>query len=379
LKNAGIHIRVGIDGRDLQIAKTGSKTYLSELLNAAEGLSNEELAFVQLKPFFPLLKLNGKLGKLIKHIQFIWWKQISLPLLAKLKKCDVLICTDYFLPSLKLGIKHLVVFHDAFFWEYPSHYNQFWLKLFYTWAVPAAKRADRILVPSLYVQQRIMHFINVDDHQLSVVYEAPKTFENSQKANGGDKNVKEDIPYLLHVGALSKHKNLPFLIKAFKRALETSKQNWRLILVGGAGNSTSDDDSELIKNTIQEHGLEDKVLLEGYLSDDEVSFYYQKASSYIFPSYNEGFGLPLLEAMRFNLPIAAANNTSLPEIGKDAAIYFDPFNMEDMAGAIQKIMGRDETTLSTLSKQTKVLSSYSWSKAVLEIKAICYSISEYHH
>jgi len=379
LKNTGKHIRVGIDCRDLLIAKTGSKTYLSEFLLAAKGLSNDDIEFIQLSPFFPLLKLSGRFGKLIKHIQFICWKQISLPLLVKVKKCDVLICTDYFLPSLKLGIKHIVVFHDAFFWEYPEHYNQFWLKLFHAWAVPAAKRADRILVPSMYVQQRIMHFMNIKDHQLSVVYEAPKTFENSQKANGGDKNMKEDIPYLLHVGALSKHKNLPFLIKAFKWALDSSKQDWRLILVGGAGNSTSDDDSELIINTIQEHGLEDKVLLKGYLSDDEVSFFYQKASGYIFPSYNEGFGLPLLEAIRFNLPIAAANNTCLPEIGKDAAIYFDPFNMEDMAGAIQKIMGRDETILSTLSNQSSVLSSYSWSKAVLEIKAICYSISEYHH
>lgn len=145
--------------------------------------------------------------------------------------------------------------------------------------------------------------------------------------------------------------------------------------MGGSVNSSNDDDTLQIKNTILGEGLEGKVLLTGYLNDDKVGEYYRNASGYIFPSYNEGFGLPMLEAMRFNLPIAAANNTCLPEIGKDAAIYFDPYNLDDLAGSIQKIITRDKDVLEALARQSAVLSSFSWDKAALEITAICCSIS----
>ncbi|MFZ9301403.1 MAG: hypothetical protein ACO23V_10555, partial [Chitinophagaceae bacterium] len=108
------NIRVGIDCRDLLIAKTGSKTYLSELLKAAGLLEVDDITFIQLKPLFKTVQSQSIFGKIFKHIQFICWKQISLPFLAKIYRCDILICTDYFLPSLKFGVKHIVVFHDAF-------------------------------------------------------------------------------------------------------------------------------------------------------------------------------------------------------------------------------------------------------------------------
>ena len=365
------HNRVGVDCRDLLIAKTGSKTYLAELLSAAEDLGSDEITFMPLRPFIQIIKLRGKVGKLLMHIQFIFWKQITLPLLAKFNKCDLLLCTDYFLPSLKFGLKHVVVFHDAFFWEYPSHYNQLWLKLFHEWAVPAAKRAEAILVPSSYTKQNILQRMHVDDGKVHVVYEAPKSFlENKGIVNLGKENNNE-THYLLHVGVLSKHKNLPFLIRAFKLAIQHGDNVWKLILVGGKVHSIADDDFSSIKSTIQELGLENQVILKGYLKDEEVAHYYRNASGYVFPSYNEGFGLPMLEAMRFNLPIAAANNTCLPEIGKDAAIYFNPFNMDELVHALHKLMQRDGEVLKSIEHQHDVLSKYSWKQAALEITAIC--------
>jgi glycosyltransferase involved in cell wall biosynthesis len=366
------NIRVGIDCRDLLIAKTGSKTYLSEILKVSREIDNQDISFIELSPFFQPIQSKGIFGKIFKHIQFYCWKQFSLPILAKMKKCDVLICTDYFLPSLKFGLKHIVVFHDAFFWEYPSHYSRLWLKLFHKWAVPAALRADRILVPSNYVKKQLMNFLHTDPHKLSVVYEAPKTF-GAKLVSGNF--VESRNPFLLHVGALSKHKNLPFLIRAFKKATSGSLSEWQLILIGGSGNSKSDDDTNSIKKIIADEGLEGKVLLKGYLKDEEIRDYYTRASGYIFPSYNEGFGLPLLEAMCFNLPVAAANNTCLPEIGKDGAIYFNPFNMDELVNILGKIIRKDEDVLRTIKHQTTVLSQYSWNKSLLEITAICTSIS----
>ena len=101
MKNKSRHIRVGIDCRDLLIAKTGSKTYLSELLKAAGNLDEDDVRFIQLKPLFKPVQSRTILGKIFKHIQFVCWKQMVLPFLTKIYRCDILICTDYFLPSLK--------------------------------------------------------------------------------------------------------------------------------------------------------------------------------------------------------------------------------------------------------------------------------------
>ena len=375
MKTSSSYKRVGIDCRDLFVAKTGSKTYLSELIKASQALNNAEIEYIQLFPFVPIITLKGNIGKIIRHLQFFFWKQISLPLLVRLKRCDVLICTDYFLPTIKGSKKHVVVFHDAFFWEYPHHYNRLWLKLFHGWAVPAAKNADRIIVPSEYVKNRLCQFMHVDSDKLSVVYEAPKSFDTNENTTTTSIELQKFYPYLLHVGAMSKHKNLPLLIRAFKLALTSSAEEWHLVLIGGSGNSTADDDSAFVRETIEQENLKGRVHLVGYIEDKELAFYYANASGYVFPSYNEGFGLPLLEAMKFGLPIAAANNTCLPEIGKNAAIYFDPRNMNEMASAMTEIMGKGEEITAAIRHQTTVLSGYSWEKAALEITAICKGIT----
>ena len=208
------------------------------------------------------------------------------------------------------------------------------------------------------------------------ISEAPKTFDLKITSTENEKNIKSFQPFLLHVGTLSKHKNIPFLIKAFRKALVSTHENWKLILVGVPGHSKNDDDSIQIKDAIEEEGLSDKVILVGHCSDAELMTYYSEASGYVFPSYNEGFGLPLLEAMQFNLPIAAANNTCLPEIGKEAAIYFDPFNMDETVHAIQKIFHADEEVIKSISNQPSVLAQYSWNKAALEISNICLGLMQ---
>ncbi len=368
-------IRVGLDCRDLFIATTGSKTYLSELISASTNMKNVQIEFVELYPFFPMLNIKGRLGKICKHIAFIVWKQFFLPLRASFKNCDVLICTDYFLPSYEWGKKHIAVFHDAFFWEYPQHYNRFWLRLFHLWAVPAAKRADCILVPSHYAKSRLMQFMHLSDERFAVVYEAPKSFNKTENSHESfSMGVLSDAKYLLHVGVLNKHKNLTSLIKSFKTALSPNDSHWHLVLIGGAAQSQLDDDSIAIRETIEALGLTQQVHLLGYVKDDVLAHYYSKASGYIFPSYNEGFGLPLLEAMRFGLPIAAADNTCLPEIGKNAAIYFDPHNVSDIAKSIKKIMAKDQDVMDSLTNQEAVLSNYTWKKAVLEISTICQQV-----
>jgi len=369
-------LKIAVDCRDLRIAKTGSKTYLSEILSSLKRTKRDNFILIELSPknIFPIS--NNKFLKLLSHLQFIFWKQIQLPFLCFIRKCDILICTDYFLPSFNGRTKNIVVFHDAFFWEYPHHYNRLWLKMFQIWAVAAAKRAYRILAPSKYVKFKLIHYLNVDDDKVCVVYEAPKSINNIDSVNPV-LTFKKSSPYLLHVGSLIKHKNLLFLIRSFGNILKTTNINCCLYLVGGSSNSKLDDETEQIKSLILNEGLNENIILKGYVDDEELTSYYKNASGYIFPSYNEGFGLPILEAMKFRLPIAASNNTCLPEIAKNAAIYFDPYNLLELELAIKKIISIDQDVLDSLSFQSSVLAEYSWDKAALEIYSICYDALGY--
>lgn len=377
MKKSDQHIlKIAIDCRDLQIAKTGSKTYLNELLNAFRLSNFTDVRIIEIHPTKQLEFSNTVLGKIKKHFSFLIWKQIILPFKAVKTNADILLCTDYFLPSIKWGLKHVVVFHDAFFWEYSAHYNRFWLKLFHYWAVPSAKRADAVIVPSNHVKKKLEDFMGIVEDHLKVVYEAPKIFEHTTASVNTENAFMHLKPYLLHVGGFNKHKNLPRLVNAFREAITGNSENWHLVLVGGRGSSAYDDDTAAVKKLIEKYKLQNRVHLTGYVNDDILQDYYLSASGYVFPSYNEGFGLPILEAMKFGLPVAAANNTCLPEIAGDAAIYFDPFNINEMVVALEKIMLHHDEINHSIGNHSLVLKRYSWERSALEITDICRALAD---
>ncbi len=361
---------IGIDCRDLQVASSGTKTYLAEIIKALqETKESPNVRIVLIKPFLPVISGKSFLAKGLKHIQFFCWKQISLPILAMLKNCDVLICTDYFAPCITPGFKNIVVFHDAFFWEYPKHYNALWLQLFKWFAIPAAKNAAKIIAPSNYAKKQILHYLQVPENHIEVVYEAPKAF--SQTISSQPNFKLPTVPYLLHVGVLSKHKNLPRLIEAFAEFLKTAHSPVHLLLVGGKSASVFDDDFNAIQAAITKHQLTNSVTLTGYVNEFHLNDIYKQALAYVFPSYNEGFGLPILEAMSYHLPIAAANNTCLFEVGQDGAIYFNPFDTQQITDSLHVLIYDTISIKACLDAQDAVLQQFSWKKAANEIKNIC--------
>lgn len=365
-------LTIGIDCRDLLKASTGTKTYLHELVEQFKQYPSSSIRFVYLHDPLPMLKGRSYFHKFLEHLFYFTWKQIVLPVKAFFSGCDIVFCTDYFLPIVRLGFKTVVVFHDAFFWEYPAHYNKIWLRLFHLIAVRGAKKSSRIIVPSNYSLSTISKHLQLPNERFSVVYESGKNLV--EKNAGKESELIKGLnghPYFLHVGAFNKHKNLVRLIEAFEKVKQANpEQPVFLILAGQAGGSVFSDDSAFIKEAISNKGLADDVLLPGYVSDEDLSTLYQNALAYVLPSYNEGFGLPALEAMAFQLPVIAANNTCLPEICKDGAIYFDPYDVQDIARQMSLLMLNETERNQIKQNQLPILASYSWSNAAKQIIAI---------
>ncbi len=365
-------LTIGIDCRDLLKASTGTKTYLFELTEQFRQYPTSSVRFVFLHD--PLPKLLGKSywHKLFEHMLFFIWKQIVLPVKAYSNGCDILFCTDYFLPLVRLRFKTVVVFHDAFFWEYPAHYNKIWLRLFHAIAVTGAKKADRIIVPSNYSLGTISKHLQLPLQHFKVVYEAGKSLiKKTGKSTTHPIDGLMGKQYFLHVGAFNQHKNLVRLVDAFYQVKQAHPQAMiYLVLAGQAGGSVFSDDSAAIKEAIRKNGLANDVLLPGYVSDEDLSSLYQHALVYVLPSYNEGFGLPALEAMSFQLPIIAANNTCLPEVCREGAIYVDPFDVQSMAQQMSLLMTDERERKRIVSQQQPIIASYSWPNAADEIMKV---------
>ncbi|MBG6236622.1 glycosyltransferase involved in cell wall biosynthesis [Pedobacter sp. CAN_A7] len=366
---------IGVDIRDLQLAKTGTKTYLEEVCKAFREMNDPMVEFHFLDTPIPVWGTDSNLLKYVEHLRYQLWKQVFLPLKAWAKGCDILFCTDNFVPLIHLGYKTVPVFHDAFFFENPEHYGKLWLELYHSTAIPAAKRSPVIITPTEYAKKQIAKYTDIPLTQLVVVHEGPKSFDLDGSGNNiNSRSIAEIVSgaadYLLHVGSLFKRKNIPALIEAFKLVKDAGYPDLKLVLAGPPAPKKDSNDGQLILEAIKLHRLEKDVIFTGYLSDEELSLVYQHARLYVFPSLNEGFGIPILEAFKHRVPVLVANNTCLPEVGGDAVLQFDPFFPENIADKIKLALADEGLRKELIANGTQRLEQFSWKKTAQELVAI---------
>lgn len=364
-------LTIGVDIRDLRVAKTGTKTYLEELCKAFKQIDQPEIRFHFLDTSFPVYTGNNKVLKWVEHFKYQLWKQLVLPLKAFSKNCDVVFCTDNFVPLIHLGYQTVPVFHDAFFFENPENYGKLWLWLYKKTAIPAAKRAAFVVTPTEYAKKQIHRFTQIPNEKLVVIYEGPKSL-NETKSNHQPGNVLKafsilPLQYILHVGSMFKRKNIPVLIAAFGKIKKAGFEQMKLVLAGPIPSAANETDYKLILEAIEKNQLQNDVILTGYLPDAALNQLYQNALLYVFPSVNEGFGIPVLEAFAHHLPVLVANNTCLPEVGGDAVLQFDPFDTDAVFTAIKTALEDAELRNEMIRKGQIRLQRFSWEKTARQI------------
>ena len=365
--------KIGIDTRDLKIAKTGAHTYLSELCKAIQNNSADlQFEYVFLDTRLPIYTGSSKIGKLWEQINYMIWKQVTLPLKAWQKGCSLVFCTDYFVPYIHLGFTTVPVFHDAFFWEYPTHYNRLWLELFKSFGVSAAKKSSAVVTVTNYAKQQIAKHSGIDAEKIIPIYIGPKTSIAEPQQNNATNNYEQLLnkKYILHVGTIEKRKNLTTLITAFEKYLTTTQQETYLIIVGQKSNKPTLQDNAVFEMVAASSLLKERVVFTGFLPDYQTAELYKHAALYVFPSVNEGFGIPILEAFAHEVPVLVAGNSCLPEVAGGAAISFDPNN----ADALSKLIGQtlnDPALIQSLQQRgTERLTHFMWGKTLDALEAV---------
>lgn len=369
----GRTIVVGIDIRDLKIAKTGTKTYLEEICREfKKGRPGFRFHFFD-SPI-PVYNGRNKVFKLIEHFRFLIWKQVVLPFLSLLRGCDIIFCTDFFVPYLNLNFKTVPVFHDAFFWEYPRHYNKYWLEIFHKIGVSAAKKSAFVIAPTEYAKERIAHFSGLAKNKIISIPEAPKTLISNLVLSTGPLKLKT-TKYFLHIGTFEKRKNLHCLVEALHLLRERGYKDYSLVLCGQVSPKNDMDGSEKLFDAIEDYNLSEYVIMPGYVNDNDLSWYYRNAELYLFPSVNEGFGLPILESFQHDLPVLVANNTCLPEVGGNAVVTFDPYYPKDLADKIIPLLTDAELRSKLIENGRNRLANFSWERTANELIGVFHEIS----
>jgi len=363
-------IVVGIDVRSLKTAQTGTRTYLEELCKSFKNIDDDSIKFHFLDTSAPTLISKNKLFKWIGHVRYQIWKQLILPVKAWYNNCDILFCTDECVPLIRIGYKTVAVIHDAFCFESPESYGKLWLWLYLNTAIPAARKAAFVITPTTYAKKQITFYTKIPDSKLKVIYEGPKTFPLTDTSN--DSSTLKSLritskKYILHVGSMYKRKNLLTLIKAFNEFKKEGHNDIKLVLAGPVPANSIDSDYLAIVNIIESLHLQNEVIITGYLPDEAIGQLYKNALLYVFPSLNEGFGIPILEAFRQDLPVIIANNTCLPEVGGDAAIAFDPYSTDDLLLKINMVLNDAHLQRLMIIKGRDRLSNFSWQNTAVQI------------
>ncbi len=209
----------------------------------------------------------------------------------------------------------------------------------------AVRRADLIMTVSESARRDLIACFRLDRDRVRAVHEAadavfrPLARDAACDAALAAAGLAPDAKFLLYVGGLSPHKNLPRLIEAFTRA---APPDWLLTLVGDLGDGFHSHVPAL-REHVARLRLEARVLFTGYLSDEILVHLYNRSISLAQPSLLEGFGLPAVEAMACGAPVVASRAGSLPEVVGDAGIYFNPRDVEAIARAIAAL--RDDPAL----------------------------------
>jgi glycosyltransferase involved in cell wall biosynthesis len=170
--------------------------------------------------------------------------------------------------------------------------------------------------------------------------------------------------YLVHVGTIEPRKNLTRLVEALQ-LLHEQGLTIPLVVVGGKGWLY-----EGFFQRLEELEIRDRVHLPGYVADADLPALYQGATAAVVPSVYEGFGLPVLEAMACGTPVLASDVSSLPELGGDAARYFDPYSTEDIAAAIRTVWSGDELRVEMSQAGLAQAAKFSWAQAAAETRSL---------
>ena len=290
---------------------------------------------------------------------YVIYFEISLKRALRKINPDVFISTDAYL-CLRSKTPQIAVFHDINFEHFPQDFPRLALWHYKKFFPKYAHKAEKIITVSEFSKQDIIDNYGVEPEKINVVYNG---------ANEGFKPISEEerqkvrlqytsgYQYFMFVGSLHPRKNLVRLFPAFDIFKEKTGSDVKLLIVGEKRWWT-----EPIQKAYEAMRHKDDVVFVGHLQIDELQRVTAAALASVYVSYFEGFGIPIIEAYKCDVPVITSNVTSMPEVAGDAALLIDPFDVNSIASAMELVM--DENVRNSLIEKGRIrCNDFSWDKA----------------
>lgn len=362
-------MRIGIDARSLRV-KGGAQKYTYGLISALLKIDsdNEYYLFYDTQDFIDIKAKNliniaikpfFKKKCLTEILRRSYWTQIKLPKVLKRYKIDVLHSPKFELPYF-CPCKSVVTVLDLVFKVFPESLcfsDRLWWKMF---AFLAAKSASSIISISESTKNDLINFYHADKNRVTVTYLATPT--NYAPVNELSKimeikaKYKLITPFVLYTGTIQPRKNLDSLVNAFNN-LKINGLKHKLVIVGKRGWKYRS-----LFDLINKLNLKKEIIFTDYAAEKDLPYLYSLADLFVYPSFYEGFGLPVLEAMACGVPIITSATSSLPEVTGKSAILIDPKNINDLASAISKVLNNADLREKMITRGLEQAKRFSWEK-----------------
>lgn len=358
---------IGLDGNEANTKeRVGVSVYtlkIVEYLQKNADKNNQFIIFLKNKPQEDLPSEN-KYFKYKIVLGSFFWSQIFLPLALYFQKLSDEQINIFFSPAHYsprfCPYPTVVTVHDLSYFYYPDEFLKKDLYQLTNWTKYSVEKAKKIIVVSKTTKKDLIKFYHIPEEKIEVVYNGyEKNISATEIKKLRNWSVREN-EYVLYVGTIQPRKNITTLIEAFSK-FQQKYPKLKLIITGKKGWLY-----EKIFQRVVDLGLEKEVYFTDFISDQQLAFLYQNAFCFVLPSFYEGFGIPLLEAMGYSCPIISSFNSALPEVGGDACLYFDPGSEKDLLDKLITLKENKILRNELIKKGRERVKLFSWKKCAEE-------------
>ncbi|KPJ68683.1 hypothetical protein AMJ44_05725 [candidate division WOR-1 bacterium DG_54_3] len=353
---------IGYDGRFITEKPTGNGIYAARLIEALSAIDKHNQYRVYLagsnSKATSTFNENVKI-RIMPRIHRYSWVRVPILFPWELQRRAVDIFHAHYTVPAWIKIKVVLTLHDFFWIVNPQQFVSL-KRIPITYTVKrAVNSADKILVGTSFIQHETMTFFNIPEERFEIIpygvdsrfFERPSEDQQTRVRH----KYGIDGPYILSVGDMHPRKNLTRLLEAF--LLLPHHDDLKLVIVGKPVWKT-----KALFDRIKKERLEERVIITGYVSDEDMKPLYQSAEVFCYPSLYEGFGFPIIEAMASGVPVAASETSSCPEVGGNAALYFDPTRVEDIADTLHRTLSDSELRIKHINAGSKWAHRFTWEK-----------------
>jgi len=355
-------MKIGIDGSRAFIKrKTGIEEYSYQVIkNLGAWLKNDEVILYVRHD--QIVDLNLPVNWRIKKLHFPrFWTQIRLSWEMIFNQVDVLFIPAHTVPFLH-PVKTVVVVHGLEYEFCPQAFS-FWERIYMRFFIKNSCRwASDVICVSENTKKDVMRLYKTPEKKIKVIYEGYSQLKDFQTT---DKKFDFKSPYIFFIGRIEERKNVKGIVEAFEIFKQKYGTTVKLVLAGKQGYGYKD-----IKKRIELSDFKQEIFEIGYISESEKWELLKKSAIFIFPTFYEGFGLPILEAQSVMVPVITSNVSSIPEVAGRAVLYVDPLDYQLMAEHIQTLLSNESAKDDIIKNGYQNVKRFNWVDCAKEIATL---------